>query len=308
VTANEIFTFCSHLPANPRAGDCIRHIIGNIPGADLDAPSIQFVDNYRNLRFGWDSVETLAKAHKPYPAIGRANNEYVWKAYLYCCDAILYNDPALQGAFFLMAAQNGRRREILNGLLACKGMTATEAADQIGMRRDTVRAYEQLFFNVIDRKLDEALMAELIYPQTRMVEFAPGYLENESIGNHLLRAGYNIGVKEVLHLAGFHTDLVSGLAGADATKIMEDTIMANGVIMARNHFTHANSHFAFARGMMNAKQIGGAINGAETSPFGGGVAESMMGEVVRYKTDESGRRIKRAQANEVAYKRSVIDI
>jgi len=293
VTADAIYEFCHYLPVDPRSGDVYRGVAGDIPNFNLSAPHLQFVNHYRNMQFGWDAAKALAHSHKPFPACGE---DYVWRAYLFNCDPHIYYDEDIVGALMLTTPTFGRRREVLHGLFVTKDMTSEEAAHQLGMNVGSVEAYEQLFFNIIDRKRDIALLGEVVYPETRLVEQIKGYFENESLAYLLLRAGYNNGVMEVLHFAGINTNLLHTLANSDSPQRLEALIMSAGYLMARNNIVQPQGFFQAAKGMITAAKVAGTDT-KNASPTAS-IADALMGELITLKQAQATDRVRTYRASQ----------
>lgn len=263
----------------------MRRVAGQIPGLDLSDPSLQFANHYRNLQFGWDAAEILAKAHCKFPPVQAG--EYFWRAYLYHCDARTYADEDILGAILLKSPRHARRREVLDSLLVIPGMTLEEAARQLCLQPGAAAAYEQLFFNVMDRQVDAMVLAELVYPETRLVEMMEGYMQNEALGKVLMRAGYNNGAADVLYFAGMHNGLIQGLAKADSPQRLEALVMGAGYLMARNNLLQPYGMFHTAKGLLNSAKQSGAASGAESPFANASMADAFMGEVTKAKLREA---------------------
>jgi len=292
MTAQTIYELCCHLPEDPRSGDAYRAITGDIPNLNLNAPGLQFVTHYKNLHFGWDAAQTLAKERIPFPV---CNANYVWRAYLYLCDGKKYFDEDIMGAVMLRRPEFGRRREILHALLVATDLTAQDAADQLGMLRGSVEAYEKLFFNVTDRKRDIALLAEVAYPETRLVEQMAGYMQNEALSNLLLRFGYNNGPLEVLYFAGVNNSLLQGLANADSPQRLEALIMSSGYLMARNNLLQPQGFYQAAKGMIAAAKAAGTPTAAESPTTS--MSVTLAEEILTFKQDQARSRLLKYRDN-----------
>src|SRR5438132_7925332 len=66
---------------------------------------------------------------------------------------------------------------------------------------------EALFWNVRDR--ERIYLCSLVYPETRLVEFVPGYVLNEDPMNLALRAALDYGIESVEEILGLKNPVES---------------------------------------------------------------------------------------------------
>ena len=78
------------------------------------------------------------------------------------------------------------------------------------LSEDTIRVYETLFWNVRDR--DRIYVTSLVYPDTRLVEFVPGYPLEEDPRNLVLRAAFDYGIQEAEELLGLKNPVQADIA------------------------------------------------------------------------------------------------
>lgn len=245
----------------------------------FDADTLRYLNAYKNLHFGWDMAKELATRKMPFPEVATSDDEWVFRAYLYCMDNQRYRDRAIQGALFLATPQMRNTREVLHSLFVCKNATAEKAAKVLNLDVDTVTAYEQLFFNVVDRHTDATFLRDVVYPDTRFSEVAAHYLRQEDLGRVLLRMGYNNGEEDVLYFAGFRSDVLARLDGRDIPGRLESTFMAHAYILARNGFINQNlPAVRDARNLITAAKQGGEDT-RKGSPFDGKVSEALIDEL-----------------------------
>ena len=130
-----------------------------------------------------------------------------------------------------------------------------------GISKEVFEAYEQLFFNIRDRKNEALFIANLVYPDTRYVELSDNYLKEEDKGKLLIRSAYNNGLGDAAYFMGLKTldnITISGLNSVDAASQLEAAIMVNGLFLARNGALNSrNSGVAQARNILIAAKQGG---------------------------------------------------
>lgn len=254
-----------------------------------------FAVAYKDLSFGWKTARLLARNHAPPPRCLEGDDEWVFRAYLANCSR-RYKDDCVQGAILLRFGNLETERMVLEALLMAPDNTLEKVAKQMHYRLDVVTAYEKLFFNVMDRRADEAFIAAVVYPRTRLVEAFENYIANENLGTVLMRAGYNHGARDVLYAAGFPsaTGMYSD-ASPDTVSKLEASIMANGYFLARHGFLNQQSN---AQGMINARmlmaagKVGGEGDKGPLSPFGSGVGLSLLDELTKVKRFDFNERSK----------------
>jgi hypothetical protein len=190
-----------------------------------------------------------------------------------------------------------RDNEAIRALLVSEDIDYKYISRRTSLSEDTIKAYERLFFNIVDRKQDHMFIKNVVYPDGRMVEMFDDYLKNEDLGKILLRTGYNNGAEHVLHFAGFKSGLVHSLAnGNDMPSQLEALFMANGYLLARNGWLNQRAN---AVGLHNARNIlqaakQGGVEEPKSSPFTG-VADILSAEMLNNLQVDATVRLKKAQ-------------
>ena len=203
--------------------------------------------------------------------------------------------------------QMQRSCEAINALLISSDVDCKYIADRTSIHVDTIKAYEKLFFNIVDRQNDYMFIKNVVYPDGRMVEMFDDYLKNEDLGRILLRTGYNNGAEHVLHFAGFKSGLLNTLASGNSMPAqLEALFMANGYLLARNGWLNQR---ADAVGLYNARSImqaakQGGVEETKPSPFTG-VADIISNELVANLQIDASVRLAKAQE---AYKNVTVDV
>lgn len=145
---------------------------------------------------------------------------------------------------------------------------------------DTVKAFEKLFFNVLDRKSDVAYLQHIIYPHGRLVELMDNCMRTTDLGMLIRRAGYNNGTTDVLYLMGANSNAVSALSNADSPRALEQMMMSFAYIMARNGAINQSntSAIANAKALMTAGKLGG--QDTDTRPVDDDMASVLRNEMI----------------------------
>lgn len=249
----------------------------------LDQASARFIVAYKDLSLGWKSARILANSDVAFPCFLSGEDLWVFKAYLYCIDNKKFFNRAVAEARALASNQMSRDNETIRALLISDEVDYRYIANRTGLSLDTIKAYERLFFNIVDRKEDHMFIKNVVYPDGRMVEMFDDYLKNEDLGKILMRTGYNNGAEHVLHFAGFKSGLLHSLANGNAMPTqLEALFMANGYLLARNGWLNQRSNAVGlhnARGILQAAKQGG-VEEQKPSPFAG-VADILGSEMLQ---------------------------
>jgi len=113
-----------------------------------------FLESYTNVRFGWAAVLTLARNHLQFPGVLEGDDEVLWRAYLHNCDSKYFSQDIWE-AQMLTRPDMIHYRRVVEALCLIPEATIQKIAETTRLRYGVVQAYEKLFFNVLDRKLDE---------------------------------------------------------------------------------------------------------------------------------------------------------
>lgn len=263
----------------------------------LDQASARFIVAYKDLSLGWKSARILANSDTPFPCFLQGEDLWLFKAYLYCIDNRRFFNRAVAEARGLASGHMSRDNETIKALLISDDVDYSFIARKTALSVDTVKAYERLFFNIVDRKQDHMFIKNVVYPDGRLVEMFDDYLKNEELGKILLRTGYNNGAEHVLHFAGFKSGLIHNLANGNSMPAqLEALFMANGYLLARNGWLNQRAN---AVGLHNARNIlqaakQGGVEEQKPSPFAG-VADILGTEVLNNLQNDANMRLNKAQ-------------
>lgn len=264
----------------------------------LDQASVRFIIAYKDLSLGWKSAQLLSNSDISFPCFLQGDDLWLFKAYLYCIDSKKFFNRAVAEARGLASNHMSRDNETIRALLISDDVDYKYIARRTSLSEDTVKAYERLFFNIVDRKQDYMFIKNVVYPDGRMVEMFDDYLKNEDLGKILMRTGYNNGAEHVLHFAGFKSGLVHSLAsGNDMPAQLESLFMANGYLLARNGWINQRAN---AVGLHNARNIlqaakQGGVEEQKPSPFTG-VADILSAEMLNNLQVDASVRLQKTQA------------
>lgn len=225
-----------------------------------------FIHAYKNPAFGWHTAAIFAAADKEIPVALTGEDSWVFKAYLYCLNQS-YRDKHVIEAISLASPEMKDVRNVIEALLVCKDYDDVGKIGHVmNIPANTISAYEKLFFNVLDRRNDYSYIKNLIYPETRMVEFFDGYAKREDVSTILKRFGYNHSGDELLFLSGLPGHKLSEVPAAVASGRLESVLMTQGHLLTKIGFynqTKNTQAIYHARSVMAATKQGGQTNAAD---------------------------------------------
>lgn len=234
-----------------RYGD--RPPLSEQPATWTEDPAIErFVMAYKCPDIGWSVLQDYIHEKRVLPIGLLGDDQWLLRALL--CARGKVRDLAVLKAVAIGTDRRFRRdAELFKALLLVEGVTAGDVAEHLNVERDIVACFEKLFFNVLDRRLDNLYLRHIVYPDGRLVEMFDAYLRNEPLGRLLLRAGFNNGAEDVMFLAGANrVDMVKAIASGDnVARKLEALFMANGYVVARNGGLNQSD----ARGLLDAKAL-----------------------------------------------------
>ena len=253
--------------------------IKGIP-AERAADIVHFAQCYKNLKFGWDFARIMAEhAEIPFPALVHGEDVVVWRAYKFIRDGRA--DFAVEGALAIETLDCWKAlRGQIRSLLIANDVTIDFVATKLGLNSDVVRAYEKLFFNVLDRKSDHAFISGVVFPKGRLVEAFENYLQETDLDDLMLRAGYTHGVKHVLYAAGLGKHPFAGIDAATGAADLDAMFMADGCLYAGMGWMHQSRNampITNARLSMQAGKMGGENTANEDAL---GIGDAMMKEMI----------------------------
>lgn len=249
--------------------------ISNIDDTQVNS-ILHYANCFSNLAFGWDFVNALKSSQSPFPAFLSGKDIYLWRAYNYLAG---HRDKAISGALSLTLPSRETLRTQINALLIGKDVDANYVAKHLNIDVEAIDAYEKLFFNVIDRKRDHAFIANVVYPEGRLVEGYSDYIENAKLDELLLRAGFQYGPQHVLYAVGLGKNPFVDLDVASGAQKMDALFMSDGCLYATMGWLNSWHHrvpIENARLSLQATKMGGG--NTETT---GGVDGLGIGDMLR---------------------------
>jgi hypothetical protein len=288
MTFDEIETFVQAIPiANPYF-DCVR---GDLSGVQSNHALSIVKSNraYRDLQFGWTIVRYLSD-NSDSEIMDMTDNEFIVRAYNF--ENFGTKDKAIERAVMYTLPSRQHFSSTIKSCLLVEGITYEEISEKLGIELDTVRAFDQLFFNVTDRIKEALWLADVVYPETRFVEAMDNYHKNESFSMMLQRAGYNNGIEAVQFFSGLRSSILTSGDMANAAGKMENALMINGFLLATNGFINQRDATGIhnARTIINAEKQGGNQN-ESSEDITGTLGESIYGSLEIFKEVESSQLI-----------------
>jgi hypothetical protein len=194
---------------------------------------------YLSPAYGWEFVCDFADARRTFPVVARGRDGWLFRAYMNRLAPAVFPDSVLEAALqiFRQPGLSAKLKALLiAGLEQPVEDHLTLVATKSGISRQTVEAFEILFFNILDRPRDGAYISLIVYPNSRLVELAEDYIETTPISDLLLRAAYNHrDIDLVMELAGMkESDSRKKLADLHQLEVEYlRNIMGNGLLIAK---------------------------------------------------------------------------
>lgn len=242
-------------PSESTAGLYSCHAVPGLSETQL-RDIMHYATCHKNLQFGWDFANDMTTNGLPFPAFLEGDDLYVWRAYQYLLGA---EDPIIAGAVALTSAGNTTLRNQIHALLVSEGVDHEFVSSRLSLSLEVVKAYEKLFFNVLDRKADHAFIASIVYPEGRMVEAMENYLETTGFGDLMMRAGLTNGKDFVLYAGGIGKHPFESLDAAEGAARMDKQFMIDGCFYALSGWQHQRKNampILNARLSMQASKMG----------------------------------------------------
>jgi len=163
----------------------------------------RFLTSYKDLAFGYHFVRYLVQLGKKLPPV--VDEE--WLTNLYYYEKHGTRDDTVLKAVSIHHPSNYFQENSLKAFLLTDS-SFKEISVRTGIHEDTIAAYEQLFFNIRDRRDEALFIAETVYPEHRVVETQESYLKNVDPGSFLIRSAYNNGIEDVSYFIGLKVDQI----------------------------------------------------------------------------------------------------
>lgn len=209
-------------------------------------------------KFGWNFINTFLQLKRAIPI--EATEEFLSRAFYFIRNEV-WDCTIARIMEFTSPACAFERHHIETCLIGCKDLD--QASKHLGLSRDILEGYAQLFFNIFFRKADGFTLGKHLYPETRRVEFSEGYLRNESTDLLMKRLAYNYGVESATVFGGNTKEYLTAHNAEATGKRVEGMIMSNAQLLSQmgglnqSHMpgiSHAKSMLAAAKQSGNDAQ------------------------------------------------------
>jgi hypothetical protein len=219
---DRISELCQHIPDKrlPNNTGLLTRMVGRI---GIKAAWIN------NPQFGYDFARVFAQSRQKLPLVIGSAERWICEAYRMEKDGV-YSE-AVSDAISWVYPPLDHIGTAVSALLLARDATVPKVAGRLGLPLESVEAYEQLFFNVLDRKSDITYLTSIVYPQGRMVEMLPDYFLHEKSKLIIFRAAYNNSMDDALYFLGARDTLRTTM---DSTKDYEDLMMSTALVFGRN--------------------------------------------------------------------------
>lgn len=210
-------------------------------------------------KFGWHFVLSWLRLDKPLPVEAIKHTALV-RAFD-CMKNGRTSDRAIIHAVALEMPDSYCARSVMRCALVSGSKKLSDTDKWLNLPPGCTRAYNDLFFNVVERRKDPGYMASIIWPEGRLTEMNDNYLQDEDRSQLMLRASVVHGIDSAMQLAGIsHQGVLDGVSG---TTRLESSIMTNAVRIGDWGGLNQGRHLT---GLTHGKAVLIAVRGAgETS-------------------------------------------
>ena len=232
-----------------------------------------------DVKFGWHLILALVDAKKPLDP--NIHEDFLRQAYRVENDGC--RDPVIIGA---LALRHPMRKLIADGLeaLLLTDMSLEDISESTGRPLDVIRVYEQLFFNVRDRREDYQFIANHLYPEGKLIEMAKDYHLHEDPGMIVKRAGWKGNIDDVKILLSLMPEKQTDFNLAQDRTNFESRIMYEANNQARFGFINQQTRIQRdAKNLLASSKIAGEdqAKGADQSGLTASLGEAMLADIMR---------------------------
>lgn len=191
----------------------------------------KFIWCYKDLAFGYHFVKKLIKDGKRLPAC--IDEPFLIDAYNYEKHGkIRYkNDDIVRAIALTIPCM--RSEELALQAFLLKDISYEDIEGITSIPVSVIRYYENLFFNIRDRRSEALMIASTIYPSTRLVEYMDGYIRNEALSNIFLRSANKGSISDIKYMVGLtNSNANTGNTSEQSALSVEATLMANAAFLA----------------------------------------------------------------------------
>ncbi len=212
----------------------------------------RFLARYRKTNFGWYIAQQYARHGMPFPVPLYKRDLWVIKAYMMRVDPSKYWNETISDAYHIAQRSHGVAigdMMLKTHILAMSRAGTVEEqikmiAERVGCSTDLVEAYECLFFNILDRRMDAIYITQEVYPETRIVEFHENYLHSAALIDLVKRSGFNTrdpDYASYLLGIGDQSYLAKIASRPDRESELTKYMMGNGLMLTRANLLNQRS-------------------------------------------------------------------
>jgi hypothetical protein len=283
----EIYDLTEYIPRNSRYFGTYRSEGSTNRSFEVSRFSICYSD----LSFLWHFVKSYTDTNTPLPTelpefVDHTSYELIDRVYDFEVNGA--RDEELAHAISLDRGVPIKYKHTIQACMLSEDMTYEALSKLTSRPIEVLELYGKLFFDVMDRQTDEFFIANIVYPETRLVEIDPDYITNVSYDDLMKRTARMGGVADVLSLAGINPMIHSGQTQAMASSF-ENKMMANADFMARIGALNSR-HSA---GINNAKNLlAAAKHGGDTDTQSSDMLSALsMGASIIKEISDSEQRV-----------------
>lgn len=179
-------------------------------------------------KFGWKFINGIARSCREFPW-ELTGLDILVRAFHCVCHGDIESKDLLY-AIALEMPDSHQLRAIVKCALCDPSKHPSDIDKWLHLPDGTARAYNDLFFNVADRRDEPAYLTSIVWPDGRLVELTDNYLQTEDRTMLMLRATLTKGIDSALQMAGLSNEGV--LDGVSGTTKLESDIMTNATRIA----------------------------------------------------------------------------
>jgi hypothetical protein len=262
--------------------------------------------------FGWHFVKAMSQGGRALPLW--INEDYLRRAYQFERGKNS-RDFAIVEAVGLNHPRNYYRKAIFQAALITE-TPFLALSERLGYEEDTIRAFEQLFFNVRDRKHEHVYIGALTFETGVLVELMPNYLMREAVGTILIRTAARHGLEATLSLAGLTPGRMLSQEVHDNASKIEARIMENALQLADYGLLNQRTPgISNAKGLIQAAKASGQQTKTQELIGVSSLGESLMQEIhdmapdsIRALTQEKERKLLSEKNKPLDDSNPIIDI
>lgn len=214
----------------------------------------RFQTIYKQVNAGWSFACRFANAGVQFPIPMTRKDHWVFAAYMMKREPRRFYNRHIADAYHIENPPPGMEniKSTIKTLILCYADDMTpeyhlnRVAERTGIPYASLEAFETLFYNVLDRRVDSICISLNLYPHPggRMIEMNENYLRDSPMGKLLERAAHDthdLDMAAYLSGIGDRTFLAKLSASPDRENELTNQIMGNGLLLARTNLLNLRS-------------------------------------------------------------------